>query len=326
MKIKRGESYIVDLKKEPPVITDHKKIPNGALIFTGAELIKAIVSAGMPDVYLTKAERRNRREEIHFKTKLFETFVTSSAMGYLSFDTSKKNYLDSSEVGAINYWIGMMLTTLLGQKKYGYTFMVHLSMVKFFSSKIYLNSYSSRHKIGNVTYMSPDLLAVNRSKNKYGVFESKGYSSYGKKAMEHAYEQAKWIHDINGNLPNHRLAVMTITGGKEISIIEKDPEGGNYKLNVDLDILYLYHFLPIAELIMELDPKERGERTFGTLEYGDDRYSISIPSGLYRDLSRILDIGKESFSDESVFKSFISELHSSYLISEEMEGGILRVE
>lgn len=116
MKIKKSETYKVDLFKEPHAKSDHKRNLIEPLTFTGSELIGAIISAGMPDVYLTKHEKRNRREEILFKIKLFETFVKSSSKGKLSFDTSRRAYLDSTEIGAINYWIGMVLITVLGQK------------------------------------------------------------------------------------------------------------------------------------------------------------------------------------------------------------------
>lgn len=138
MKIKPGDNYSVELYEEPPACTIQNTNGRETLIFTGADLIKAIVSVGMPDVYLKNSAKRNRKAEIEFKINLFETFVTSSTstIGKLSFDTSRKKYLDSTEIGAINYWIGMVLVTVLGQKKFHYDFMVHLSMIKLFSSKI----------------------------------------------------------------------------------------------------------------------------------------------------------------------------------------------
>lgn len=72
MKIKRGDIYYVELYLEPGKISDHNKRSNGTLSFTGVELMDAIVSAGMPDIYLNKANKRNRKEEIYFKIKLFE--------------------------------------------------------------------------------------------------------------------------------------------------------------------------------------------------------------------------------------------------------------
>ena len=75
MKIKRGDIYYIELYLEPGKISDHNKRSNGTLSFTGVELMDAIVSAGMPDIYLNKANKRNRKEEIYFKIKLFETYV-----------------------------------------------------------------------------------------------------------------------------------------------------------------------------------------------------------------------------------------------------------
>ncbi len=306
MKIKKSETYKVDLFEEPHAKSDHERNFTKTLTFTGSELIGAIISAGMPDVYLTKHEKRSRREEILFKIKLFETFVKSSSKGKLSFDTSRRAYLDSTEIGAINYWIGMVLITVLGQKKYNYEFMVHLSMVKLFSEKIDTEKRPFVIK-GKKVFKSPDLLAINVLEKKYGVFESKGYTDYNKKAMESGYTQAKSIKSINGYRPENCLVVMTQTGGNEIRMIEKDPEGENVEINIDLDFLYLYHFLPIAELITELQPDEYEGRVSGYLEYDNNSYSISIPGTLYKELSRTIDSGVWNPDDSSIYESLFDE-------------------
>lgn len=311
MRIQRGKNYTIDLFEEPKNVSNHKRTAavTGPLTFTGAELIEAIVSAGMPDVYLRKSERIKRKEEIDFKIKLFETFVASSKGGRLSFDASRKKYLDSSEIAAIDYWLGMMLTTLLGQKKYNFKFLVHLSKVDQFSSKIFTKRHAFLPADSKIV---PDLLAVGgSSKKRYGVFESKGYSRYSKKAMEHAWDQARSIDTVNGNPPTPKLAVMTVTGEKEIFIIEKDPDCEGCKLEVDLDIIYLYHLLPIAELINELEHEEKGDRMCGSLDFGDGQYSISIPSVLFRELFKIIESDQESFQDDPVFESFFGKLHSA---------------
>lgn len=76
MKIKRGDIYQIKLYLEPEKISDHNRRDNGTLSFTGVELIDAIVSVGMPDVYLTEKKIIDRKEEIYFKIRLFETFVS----------------------------------------------------------------------------------------------------------------------------------------------------------------------------------------------------------------------------------------------------------
>ena len=256
MKIKRGDIYYIELYLEPGKISDHNKRSNGTLSFTGVELMDAIVSAGMPDIYLNKANKRNRKEEIYFKIKLFETYVALLPNGELLFDPARKVYLDSTEIGAINYWIGMILITVLGKKKYGYEYMVHLSMVLKLSSQPPIEKYQFLSANGKTTYKSPDLIAINNSNRYYGVFESKGYSAYDSNAMERGYIQAKSIDKINGKPPKNSLVVMTVTG-KRIEITEKDPEGGMEQIEVNLSFLQIYHYLPIVELIVELGPEEQ---------------------------------------------------------------------
>lgn len=327
MKIKRKENYKIYLYQEPSIISDHSKKRIKDLEFTGLELIEAIVSAGMPDIYLTKTEKKNRREEIYFKTKLFETYVVSSTEGVLSFDTSKKKYLDSTEIGAINYWIGMVLITVLGMKKYNYDFMVHLSMVESFSSKICLKKRSFLSSTGIITFKSPDLLAINSSKNEYGIFEAKGYSNYNKKAMEHGYTQANSIKKINCKKPKNSLVVMTQTGTKEIKMIEKDPEGENCEINVNLDFLHIYHFLPIVELIMELNPEEREGYSYGSLIYENESYSIGVPSALYKELLPIVKDEKKTEISELIYKKIDSkEMYFFELISNKSKEKILCIE
>ena len=294
MKIKSGDKYSVTLYEEPNKKNDHTKNLNGTLEFTGTDLVNAIVSVGMPDIYLTKAEKRKRKDDIYFKIKLFETYVSSTG-GKLSFDNLRKPYLDSTEIGAINYWIGMVLTTVLGQVKYDYDFMVHLSMIQLFSSKIKLKKRKFLSTTGNISFKSPDLLAINILGKKFGVFESKGYSKYDKNAMERAYDQAKSIKRINRKKPDNSLVVMTLTGKKEIEMIQKDPDGENCEIEIDLEFLYLYHFLPIVELIGELKPEENNDSMCGTLVYEDSCYSISLPKELYHELYSITESNEESF-------------------------------
>lgn len=310
MKIKRGDIYYIELYLEPGKISDHNKRSNGTLSFTGVELMDAIVSAGMPDIYLNKANKRNRKEEIYFKIKLFETYVALLPNGELLFDPARKVYLDSTEIGAINYWIGMILITVLGKKKYGYEYMVHLSMVLKLSSQPPIEKYQFLSANGKTTYKSPDLIAINNSNRYYGVFESKGYSAYDSNAMERGYIQAKSIDKINGKPPKNSLVVMTVTG-KRIEITEKDPEGGMEQIEVNLSFLQIYHYLPIVELIVELGPEEQEGRTFGSLVYEEEMYSIGIPTVLYKELLLIAE-GKE----ENLLEKLLEKISSkeTYLL------------
>ena len=52
------------------------------------------------------------------------------------------------------------------------------------------------------------------------------------------------------------------------------------------------HYLPIVELIVELGPEEQEDWTFGSLVYEEEKYSIGIPTVLYKELLPIAE-GKE---------------------------------
>ena len=324
MKIKRGDIYQIKLYLEPEKISDHNRRDNGTLSFTGVELIDAIVSVGMPDVYLTEKKIIDRKEEIYFKIRLFETFVSLLPKGELSFDLERKDYLDSTEVGAINYWLGMILTTVLGKKKYSYEYMVHLSMVLKLSSQPPIEKYQFLSANGKTTYKSPDLIAINNSNRYYGVFESKGYSAYDSNAMERGYIQAKSIDKINGKPPKNSLVVMTVTG-KRIEITEKDPEGGMEQIEVNLSFLQIYHYLPIVELIVELGPEEQEDWTFGSLVYEEEKYSIGIPTVLYKELLPIAEGKEENLLDEFLEKISSKETYLLDIVPDEARQHILHV-
>ena len=324
MKIKRGDIYQIKLYLEPKKISDHNRRDNGTLSFTGVELIDAIVSVGMPDVYLTEKKIIDRKEEIYFKIRLFETFVSLLPKGELSFDLARKDYLDSTEVGAINYWLGMILTTVLGKKKYSYEYMVHLSMVLKLSSQPPIEKYQFLSANGKTTYKSPDLIAINNSNRYYGVFESKGYSAYDSNAMERGYIQAKSIDKINGKPPKNSLVVMTVTG-KRIEITEKDPVGGMEQIEVNLSFLQIYHYLPIVELIVELGPEEQEDWTFGSLVYEEEKYSIGIPTVLYKELLPIAEGKEENLLDEFLEKISSKETYLLDIVPDEARQHILHV-
>lgn len=50
---------------------------------------------------------------------------------------------------------------------------------------------------------------------------------------------------------------MTVTGKDKIEIIEKDPEGEEGRIKVNLSFLQMCHYLQIVELIVELGPEEQ---------------------------------------------------------------------
>ena len=64
---------------------------------------------------------------------------------------------------------------------------------------------------------------------------------------------------------------MTVTGKDKIEIIEKDPEGEEGRIKVNLSFLQMCHYLQIVELIVELGPEEQEDWTFGSLVYEEEQ-------------------------------------------------------
>ena len=104
---------------------------------------------------------------------------------------------------------------------------------------------------------------------------------------------------------------MTVTGKDKIEIIEKDPEGEEGRIKVNLSFLQMCHYLQIVELIVELGPEEQEDWTFGSLVYEEEKYSIGIPTVLYKELLPIAE-GKE----ENLLEKLLEKISSkeTYLL------------
>lgn len=104
---------------------------------------------------------------------------------------------------------------------------------------------------------------------------------------------------------------MTVTGKDKIEIIEKDPECEEGRIKVNLSFLQMCHYLQIVELIVELGPEEQEDWTFGSLVYEEEKYSIGIPTVLYKELLPIAE-GKE----ENLLEKLLEKISSkeTYLL------------
>ena len=87
---------------------------------------------------------------------------------------------------------------------------------------------------------------------------------------------------------------MTVTGKDKIEIIEKDPEG------------------------------EEG-RTFGSLVYEEEMYSIGIPTVLYKELLPIAEGKEENLLDEFLEKISSKETYLLDIVPDEARQHILHV-
>ena len=110
---------------------------------------------------------------------------------------------------------------------------------------------------------------------------------------------------------------MTVTGKDKIEIIEKDPEGEEGRIKVNLSFLQMCHYLPIVELIVELGPEEQEDWTFASLVYEEEKYSIGIPTVLYKELLPIAEGKEENLLDEFLEKISSKETYLLDIVPDE---------
>ena len=114
-------------------------------------------------------------------------------------------------------------------------------------------------------------------------------------------------------------------GKDKIEIIEKDPEGEEGRIKVNLSFLQMCHYLQIVELIVELGPEEQEDWTFGSLVYEEEKYSIGIPTVLYKELLPIAEGKEENLLDEFLEKISSKETYLLDIVPDEARQHILHV-
>lgn len=256
------------------------------LVFSGKDLLKAIITMGM---LRGESFKKCRKAEIEFKlamvkAALKEKYVKEKTSGQsyycLHIDSTFINNLDSTEKGSISYWLGMFFATLLAQNKYGYEHVTHYSLFE----KTYKTQYSF-NKIGyiskknkKVTKSTPDLIATDRGLTKFGVFEAKGMENIRSDTMIHAYNQVKQVKGIVRKVDNTLIVPSeNIVSYTRLSIADlfmriKDPTGGDDTIEMDWDAL-IWQYEPLYELNEEIKHSRYDENSFPLL------YSIA-PNGL----------------------------------------------
>ena len=110
---------------------------------------------------------------------------------------------------------------------------------------------------------------------------------------------------------------MTVTGKDKIEIIEKDPEGEEGRIKVNLSFLQMCHYLQIVELIVELGPEEQEDWTFGSLVYEEEKYSIGIPTVLYKELLPIAEGKEENLLEKLLEKISSKETYLLDIVTDE---------
>ena len=278
MLIDKYAQYALEMQKEEKGRVKHGITSENSLLFKGADLYKAIVYMGMLPTDIRSA---GRKEEISFKISLVEAALAVRKDNYLSMNETTFTFLDSSEKGCINYWLGMFFATLLIQKKYSYEYIIHYS--RFLNSSYCkskpVSSAVTGSKLGRgKTKIEPDLIAIDSEILKYGVFEAKGYQRFNNATMEHAYDQVMSIGYVNGTKVTDNIISFSRLNFCKNTIRYKDPDGKE-GINFEPYLAILWQLKPIVELIQELGYESNNDYIVSNTL--NDRFSILVNKSLY---------------------------------------------
>ncbi len=295
MKIDKSKTYTINLTEEKDKIREeHKVLVDSTLTFSGLDLLRAIMHSGILPSYLYS---RNRIDELRFKIALVQSALeekkeikidkvtgVKEIINWLVLSKNTFDFLDPSEKGFIRYWIGMFFTTLLAMKKYGYKYVVHY--YKFINSVLYKTPTEfisiTGSSISEDSESTPDLIALTKKLDEYGVFEAKGRGQYKIGTMQNAYDQVKRVEKINGIKVKENIASCVLLSEKDLKIRFRDPEGDE-EIVFDKYLAILWQYESIYELLKEGNAEEQdGYRVLKIKnELNESDYEIKMNSNVY---------------------------------------------
>jgi len=258
--------------------------------FSAVELQHHIVTCGMPRTYFTKQVKNERKNEILYKMYLMQTALEVDQNDFVVVSDNIK-YLDTTEKAFISYNIGMFITKLLSNREFGYTYLVHLGVVK---------------KYKNVKLLSrrqPDLIGFNIQSNNYSIFEAKGRCSknISPKTLFNARKQINSVDCIDKlKLKEGVICVAhPIQEGcriicsvyRDFTLGQEEKVDNTKKIKISTEeLLYLY-YAPIYELVKE-------EKENGDLFIDEISCRVKMPKEIYKLFKKYLDSDLEVSYEE----------------------------
>ena len=239
---------------------------SGDFVFTSQELLDAVVTMGMPPGIAQN--RKSRKQEIAFKMHVIETLLKEDS-GSLVRNEEAMKYLDASEKGFLNYYLGMIFTMLAGKKMFHYRYGVHLSL------------FQKEKRFGKVVFSDvyrPDLIFF--AGRRYGVLEAKGRQRESRAVLKEALKQAAAIVSVNAQIPDTYAAVMAVLN-TSLRLVVQDPAPAEEKDGIRLDgltdmSLLAQYYEPLLQLKTELEETDHVIRLAKTDEQVSVRMNLEL--------------------------------------------------
>ena len=266
MIIRANEVYRIKYQEDTDCKTGKKLVMNATphnpdyLEFTGSELYEVIMVMGLlPNERNNPIISLSRSNEISFKLHMVQLALkkTTDKLGnnYLSLDDDAMKFLDSSEKAAISYWLGMIFATLVAIKEYNFWSVVHFARFEkssYCRHKILKNKKRNPKTKKIIKMSTPDLVAIDNTLSKYGVFEAKGYQIFRRRTMVNAIDQVQQIKSINTDSNIKRIVAYSRLNSSAITLRTKDPMEGNIEIELDTEDALIWQYMPLYDLTKEL--------------------------------------------------------------------------
>lgn len=301
MILRANEVYRIKYQEDTDCNSGKKLVMNDTphdpdyLEFTGSELYEVIMVMGLlPNERKNPVISLSRSNEISFKLHMVQLALkkTSDDQGnnYLSMDDDAMKFLDSSERAAISYWLGMFFATLVAIKEYGFESVVHFAR---FEKSSYCKQAIPKKKKRNpktkktIKKSSPDLVAIDKTNSKYGVFEAKGYQIFRRKTMVNAVDQVQQIKSINNDSDIKRIVAYSRLKSSDITLRTKDPLKGKINIELDVNEALVWQFMPLYELMKEIGVTKENEHVYCETNFVEGFKKLELHSEFYDFLNTI---------------------------------------
>ncbi len=271
-----------DTNRYPLLKSDEIKV-------SGKEIKEAIITCGILPRDPSLTSKYQRSDEIKFKQYLIKTAIdvdvdTDMNKEYLHYNFDNLQHLDSSEKGAINYYMGMFFARLISKKVFGVEILVHLRRYRMLGNKV-----------GLLGKEEPDFIGMDANERVFSAFEAKGREKIGAGIKAKAKNQLNSISSINGISPDPKISIIThpSKGTKYVECYIEDPfEEGTTKIELNKDRLIYEYYLPVVELLDEIDDfsnnhsidaskKDEDDNIVREARINGEKYEVSMPKKKY---------------------------------------------
>lgn len=183
-----------------------------------SELIHAAITIGRRSWDDVLAHYYHSTQEMSFRYHMIHAFLKAENNQLMLSEAYKT--LDPSEKGAVNYFIGMILTKVFASKLFDTNWLMHLDAYEgnfYQSGSIHITPVDITNK------SRPDFVGIDSS-GRFNIFEAKGRVTFENATLNKAHDQTKKIRKINGVNPHLKLGCVSYHNNHIFKMRIRDPE------------------------------------------------------------------------------------------------------